>query len=93
MPAATALGILLAGGAFMLCRFDRHYVTATVVGGLVGAVAVFGLLGYLTGTNTLYNATSISSPPLPTAVALLCIAFGIIQRIGAKPAFRRPRPL
>ncbi len=47
MPAATALGILLAGAAFMLCRFDRHYVTATVLGGLVGAVAVFGLLGNL----------------------------------------------
>jgi hypothetical protein len=26
-------------------------------------------------------------------VALLCIAFGIIMRIAAKPTFHRPRPL
>jgi two-component sensor histidine kinase/PAS domain-containing protein len=93
MPAATALGVGLAGGALMLSRFERHYVTAAVLSGLAGAVAVFVLLGYLTGTNTLYNATAMSSPPLPTAVALLCIASGIIMRIGAKPEFRRPRPL
>jgi PAS domain S-box-containing protein len=93
MPAATALGIVLAGGALVLSRFERHYVTGTVLSGLAGAIAVFVLLGYLTGTNTLYNATSMSSPPLPTAVALLFIAFGIILRIGAKPDFHRPRPL
>jgi PAS domain S-box-containing protein len=93
MPAATALGIVLAGGALVLSRFERLYVTGTVLSGLAGAIAVFVLLGYLTGTNTLYNATSMSSPPLPTAVALLFIAFGIILRIGAKPEFHRPRPL
>jgi PAS domain S-box-containing protein len=93
MPAATALGVVLAGVALMLSRFERHYVTAAVLSGLAGAVAVFVLLGYLTGTNTLYNATAMSSPPLPTAVALLCIGSGIILRIGAKPEFRRPRPL
>lgn len=93
MPAATALGLVLVGGALMLSRFERHYVAATVLSGLVGAIAAFVLLGYLTGANTLYNATSVSSPPLPTAVALLFIAFGIISRIGAKPEFRQPRPL
>ncbi len=93
MPAATALGVVLAGGALMLSRFERYHVFATALGGLAGGLGVFTLVGYLTGTNTLYNATSMSSPPLPTAVALLFIAFGIILRIGAKPAFRRPRPL
>ncbi len=93
VPSATALGVVLAGSALLLSRFERHYIAATVLGSLTGAIAVFGLLGYLTGTNTLFDATSMSSPPLPTAVALLFIAFGIIMRIGAKPAFGQPRPL
>jgi PAS domain S-box-containing protein len=54
---------------------------------------VFVLLGDATGINTLYSAKSISSPPLPASVALLCIAFGTILRVGATPAIRGPRPL
>jgi PAS domain S-box-containing protein len=93
MPSATALGVLLAGSALLLSHFRRHYVAATMLGSLTGAIAVFVLLGYLTGTNALFDTTSISSPPLPTAAALLCIAFGTILRIGAKAGFRQPRPL
>jgi PAS domain S-box-containing protein len=92
MPLATALGLALAGGAFVLSRFERR-LAATVLGSVAGAIAVFVLLGYLTGINTLYNVTSINPLPLPTAVALLCIDFGLVLRIGEKLALRRPRPL
>jgi PAS domain S-box-containing protein len=94
MPAATTLGLTLTGGALVLSRFERHYLTAIVLASLACAFAVFALAGYLTGIDLLYNATSISSPPLPTTVGLLCVAFGIIlQKMGATPALRRPRPL
>src|SRR6266404_7155329 len=63
-----------------------------VLGGLAGAIALFGLLGYLTGIDTLYGS-SVRPPALPTAVGLLCVAGGIILRIGAMPALRKPRPL
>jgi PAS domain S-box-containing protein len=93
MPAATALGLVLAGSAIMLGRLERYDLAATFLASLSAAIAVFALLGYLTGIDTLYNVTSTSSPPLPTAASLLCIAAGIILRIAAKPALLRPRPL
>jgi two-component sensor histidine kinase len=93
VPVATALGLILAGGALVLGRFERYHLAAIVLASLAGAIAVFGLLGYLTGISTLYNVTSIRSAPLPTLVALLCVAFGIVLRIVANPALRRPRPL
>jgi PAS domain S-box-containing protein len=93
MPAAMALGLALSGSAFVLSRFERNYLAATAMASLAATIAVFTLLGYLTGINTLYNVTSISSPPAPGATALLCIACGIILRVAAKPALRAPRPL
>src|SRR5712671_5139300 len=63
-----------------------------VLGGLAGAIALFALLGYLAGIDTLYGS-SVRPPALPTAVGLLCVAGGIILRIGAMPALRKPRPL
>jgi len=41
-----------------------------------GAIAVFALLGYLAGIDTLYRSVSVNSPPLPTAAGLLCVAGG-----------------
>jgi PAS domain S-box-containing protein len=93
MPAAMALGLALAGSAIVLSRFERHYLAAAALASLAAAIAVFTLLGYVTGINTLYDVTSITSPPLPGAVALLCIACGIVLRVAAKPALRAPRPL
>jgi PAS domain S-box-containing protein len=90
---ATAVALLLAGSSLALSGFERYRVAALVSGGVMGAIAVFALLGYLVGVDALYGATSISSPPLPTAVGLLCIAAGIISQIEVMPAFRRPRPL
>ncbi len=89
--AALALG--LAGGSLAFSRFERHRLAATVLGSLAGAIAVFALLGYLTGIDTLYGSTSVSSPTLPATVGLLCVAAGIILRIGTMPVLRRPRPL
>jgi PAS domain S-box-containing protein len=93
MRASTSLILVLVGSALVLARFERHHLPAAVLGNLAGAIVVFVLLGDATGINTLYSAKSISSPPLPASVALLCIAFGTILRVGATPAFRRPRPL
>jgi PAS domain S-box-containing protein len=89
--AALALGF--AGGALALSRFGRHRLAATMLGGIAGAFAVFALLGYVTGIDTLYGAGSVNSPSLPATVGLLCIAAGIILRIGTMPVLRKPRPL
>jgi PAS domain S-box-containing protein len=89
--AALALG--LAGGALALSRFERHRLAATLLGSLAGAIAVFALLGYLSGIDTLYGSGSVSSPTLPASAGLLCIAAGIISRTGAMPVLRKSRPL
>ncbi len=89
--AALALG--LAGGSLALGCFERHRLAATMLGSIVGIFAVFALLGYLSGIDTLYGSVAVSSPALPTAVGLLCVAVGIILRTGTMPVFRKPRPL
>jgi PAS domain S-box-containing protein len=91
-PAATALGLVVAGAALALGRFERNDLAAAVLASIAGAIALFVLLGYAIGIHALFDVTPISSPPLPTVVALLCIALGIIMRLGAGP-LRRPRPL
>ena len=90
---AATLALGLAGGSLALSRFDGHHFAATVLGGLAGAIAVFALLGYLSGSDTLYGSAAISSPPLPTAVGLLCVAGAIVLRVGTMPALRKARPL
>jgi hypothetical protein len=87
--AAVALG--LAGGALALSCFERHRVAAVVLGSITGAVAVFALLGYLTGIDTLYGSMSISSPSLPASIGLLCVAAGILLQI--ETTLRKSRPL
>ncbi|MCL2430217.1 MAG: PAS domain-containing protein, partial [Alphaproteobacteria bacterium] len=93
LPAATALSVALAGLNLVFSGFGRYDLAATALAGLAGAIAVLTLLGYLTGINTLYEVALIRSPPLPMAVGLLCVAVGLIMRIDATPALRRPRPL
>jgi PAS domain S-box-containing protein len=92
----TSAGMLafgLAAGALALSRFEQHRIAATVLASIVGGITAFALLGYLSGVDTLYGSTSVNSPSLPAAVGLLCIATGIILRIGTMPAPRKPRPL
>jgi hypothetical protein len=93
VASAATVAFGLVGGSLAFSRFERHRQTATLLAGLAGSIAVFALLGYLTGIDTLYGSASLNSPPLPTAVGLLCIASGIILRIGTMPAPRKPRPL
>jgi PAS domain S-box-containing protein len=90
---AGTLAFALAGGALALSRFERHRFAATMLATAAGAIAVFALLGYLAGIDTLYRSVSVNSPPLPTAAGLLCVACGIILRIGTMPVLRKPRPL
>ena len=87
----VALG--LAGGSLALTRFAPHHFTATMLAGVAGAIAVFALLGYLTGVDTLYGSVSVNSPTMPTAVGLFCVVSGMISRTGAMPVLRTPRPL
>src|SRR5260370_21233830 len=41
----------------------------------------------------LYGWVSVNAPPLPTVAGLLCVAWGILLRIGTMPVLRKPRPL
>jgi hypothetical protein len=83
----------LAGGSLALGCFERHRLAATILCSTVGAFSVFALLGYLTGIDTLYGSASVNSPALPATVGLLCVASGIILRIGTMPVLRKSRPL
>jgi PAS domain S-box-containing protein len=93
MGSAATLAFGLVGGALALSRFERHRFAATMLGSIAGAIAVFALLGYLTGIDTLYGSVSVNSPALPATAGLLCVAAGIILRIGTMPALRKSRPL
>ena len=93
LVSAALVTFVLGGSSLALSRFERHRLTATLQAGLVCTIAVFALLGYLTGIDALYGSVSLNSPPLPATVGLLCVATGIILRIGTMPVLRRPRPL
>src|SRR5262249_26897356 len=83
----------LAGAALALSRFQQHRFAATMLGSVVGTIAVFALLGYVTGIDPLYGSVALNSPPLPATVGLLCLAAGIVSQIGTVPALDKPRPL
>ncbi len=93
VASAATLAFGFASGSLVLSRFEPSHFTATMLAGIAGAIAVFALLGYITGVDTLYGSVSVDSPPLPTAVGLLCISSGIILRIGTMPVLRKSRPL
>jgi PAS domain S-box-containing protein len=93
MITGTKLAMALAGGSLALSRFEGRQFTATVLGGLAGVIAMFGLLGCLTSIHTLYSLASIRPPALPTTVGLLCVAGAILLRVGTMPVLRKPRPL
>ena len=80
---AMAVSLGLAGVSLALSRLEGHHFAATALAGLTGTGAVFALLNiYLTGLDPLSASTSIEPPALPTVVGQLCIAGGIILRIG-----------
>jgi PAS domain S-box-containing protein len=83
----------LLGSSLVLSPFERYHFAATVLAGIAGSVAVFALLGYLAGIDAIYGSVSVNSPPLPSVVGLLCVAVGIISRVGTMPALRTRRPL
>jgi PAS domain S-box-containing protein len=78
----------LAGSSLALSRFERYHLAATLLAGLAGAIAGFALLGYLTGINTVYGSVSP-----PATLGLLCVAAGIISRVGTVPMLRKSQPL
>jgi PAS domain S-box-containing protein len=89
---AMAVTLGLVGASLALSRLEGHHFAATALGGLTGLGAVFALLNiYLTGLDPL--AASIEPPALPTVIGQLCVAAGIVLRIGTMPALRKPRPL
>jgi PAS domain S-box-containing protein len=89
----STLAFALAGAALALSGRDRRRLATTALAATAAAIAVFALLGYVTGIDALYGAARLAAPPLPTAVGLLCIACGVLLRTGAMPALRAPRPL
>jgi PAS domain S-box-containing protein len=93
MPKVEALALGLAGGSLALSRFERRHLAATMLGSTAGVIALFAMLGYLAGIDTLYGSVSVSSPSLPASAGLLCVAAGIILRIGTMPVLRKSRPL
>jgi PAS domain S-box-containing protein len=93
VPKVAALALALTGGALALSRRERRHVAATLLAGLAAAIAVFALLGHLTGLEALYGPGQVILPPLPTAVALICVLSGIALRIGRMPVPRTARPL
>jgi PAS domain S-box-containing protein len=93
---SASVGIVmlgLAAGSLALSRFEPHRFSAAMLAGMAGAIAVFALLGYLTGVDTLSGSVSVNSPPLPTAAGLLCVSTGIMSRIATMPVLRKSRPL
>jgi PAS domain S-box-containing protein len=89
----TPVAIALAGGSLALSHFEGNHLAATALGGLAGIMALFAVIGYLTGIYTPYGSASVNAPSLPTAVGLLCVVGAIVLRTGAMPALRKPRPL
>jgi len=85
------LALALVGGSLTLSRFERYHFAAAALGALAGAIQVFALLAYLSGTYTFYG--SIRTPTPLTAVGLLCVAGAIVLRVGTMPGLRKPRPL
>jgi PAS domain S-box-containing protein len=86
-----ALAIAPVAGALALTRFERHHLVAIMLAGLGCIMAIFGIVEYLAGIDTLHG--TVRSPGLPTAVSLICIVIGIVLRIGTMPAPRKSRPL
>jgi PAS domain S-box-containing protein len=86
-----ALAIAPVAGALALSRFERHHFVAIMLVSLGGVMAIFGIVAYLAGIETVHG--TVRSPGLPTAVSLLCIVVGIVLRIGEIPAPRKSRPL
>jgi PAS domain S-box-containing protein len=79
------------GAALALSRFEKYHFAAILLAGLGGIVAAFGLLAYVVGIPVFFGA--VQTPPLPSLVGHLCVAVGIILRIGTMSALQRPRPL
>jgi PAS domain S-box-containing protein len=79
------------GAALALSRFEKYHFAAILLAGLGGAMPAFGLLIYVAGIPVFFGAAQ--TPPLPSLVGHLCVAAGIILRIGTMGALQRPRPL
>jgi PAS domain S-box-containing protein len=89
----SSLAFGLTGAALAFSCFERYRRAGTVMASFAIAIGVFALLSHLTGIDAPYGASSVASPPLPAVAGLLCVGVGILMRIGAMPALRRPRPL
>jgi PAS domain S-box-containing protein len=78
-------------GALALSRFEKHHLAALALAALGGVMPAFGLLADVAGIAAVSGA--VQAPPLPSLVGHLCVAAGIILRIGTMAALQKPRPL
>ncbi len=75
LVSAALVTFVLGGSSLALSRFERHRLTATLQAGLVCTIAVFALLGYLTGIDALYGSVSLnpcSAGPGRCGICWLC---------------------
>jgi len=91
MMVSMPIVIALVGCALALSRFEKQHFAALMLAGLGGIMPAFALLTYLAGVPAL--SSPVRTPPMPSIVGLLCVAAGIILRIGTMPALQKPRPL
>jgi PAS domain S-box-containing protein len=91
MMVGMPLAMALVGSSLLLSRFEKQHFAAIILAGFGGAISAFALLTYLAGFPPLSGPVQV--PPLPSVIGLLCVAVGIILRIGTMPALQTPRPL
>jgi hypothetical protein len=85
------LVMALVGSSLSLSGFEKRHFAALVLAGLGGIMPIFALLTYVAGVPALTGP--VRTPALPSVVGLLCVAAGIVLRIGTRSAIEKARPL
>jgi len=76
MAINTAAVFSLFGGAVVL--FERRRCPAPVAAVAMGLVSVLSLFGYVTGVTSFYGLEGVTQMAIPTAVALVLLAAGLL---------------
>jgi two-component sensor histidine kinase len=92
MATATGISMALAGLSLTLSRTRLNGLTA-VLAALTGLIAIFALIGYVSGVDELYKLEHFNSMSLPTTVAFLILAPSLWMRSKQSALGSRPRSL
>ncbi len=91
MASATAVGLLAAALGILLAGTRK--TAAAGLAAAAGVVALFVLLSFAMGTETLDRLTPFSSVSLPTAFALIALGTGLLTSNGPRLYPTQPWPL